>query len=149
MRNSKQQIWKYMPACDILFRVTNCEGGSKKAATNLAAVFVILVILWHFTNFVTQSSTPQIGRQVHLYWANKNRRKASFNWAAKGLFFLRGGGGFTDSGYHKTLSPTIAWDRISGDTETQTHSENIVPFWKTFVTKRMSTIFKWGLYGNF
>ena len=23
---------------------------------------------------------------------NKNRRKAIFNWAAKGLFFLRGGG---------------------------------------------------------
>ena len=39
---------------------------------------------------------------------NKNRRKAIFNWAAKGLFFLRGGGGYTHSGYHKTLSPTIA-----------------------------------------
>ena len=39
---------------------------------------------------------------------NKNRRKAIFNWAAKGLFFLRGGDGYTHSGYHKTLSPTIA-----------------------------------------
>ena len=37
---------------------------------------------------------------------NKNRRKAIFNWAAKGLFFLKGGGGYTHSGYHKTLSAT-------------------------------------------
>ena len=39
---------------------------------------------------------------------NKNRRKAIFNWAAKGLFLLKGGGGYTLSGYYKTLSPTIA-----------------------------------------
>ena len=38
---------------------------------------------------------------------DKNRRKAIFNWAAKGLFFLRGGGGYTHSGYHKTLSATM------------------------------------------
>ena len=49
---------------------------------------------------------------------NKNRRKAIFNWAAKGLFFLRGGGGYTHSGYHKTLSATIACDRTSCETET-------------------------------
>ena len=49
---------------------------------------------------------------------NKNRLKAIFNWAAKGLFFLRGGGGYTHSGYHKTLSATIACDRISCETET-------------------------------
>ena len=32
---------------------------------------------------------------MKLAWGtlhNKNRRKAIFNWAAKGLFFLRGGG---------------------------------------------------------
>ena len=49
---------------------------------------------------------------------NKNRRQAIFNWAAKGLFFLKGGGGYTHSGYHKTLSATIACDRISCETET-------------------------------
>ena len=49
---------------------------------------------------------------------NKNRRKAIFNWAAKGLFFLKGGGGYTHSGYHKTLSATIAYDRTSCETET-------------------------------
>ena len=49
---------------------------------------------------------------------NKNRRKAIFNWAAKGLFFLKGGGGYTHSGYHKTLSATIARDRTSCETET-------------------------------
>ena len=49
---------------------------------------------------------------------NKNRRKAIFNWAAKGLFVLRGGGGYTHSGYHKTLSATIACNRISWETET-------------------------------
>ena len=27
--------------------------------------------------------------------------------------------------------------------------QNIVPFWKTFVTQKKSTIFKWGLYNNF
>ena len=49
---------------------------------------------------------------------NKNRQKAIFNWAAKGLFFLKGGGGYTHSGYHKTLSATIACNRISCETET-------------------------------
>ena len=49
---------------------------------------------------------------------NKNRRKAIFHWAAKGLCFLKGGGGYTHSGYHKTLSATIACDRISCETET-------------------------------
>ena len=34
--------------------------------------------------------------------------KGDFNWAATGRFFLRGGGSCTHSGYHKTLSPTIA-----------------------------------------
>ena len=48
---------------------------------------------------------------------NKNRRKAIFNWAAKGLFFLKGGGGYTHSGYHKTLSATIACDRSSCETD--------------------------------
>ena len=50
-------------------------------------------------------------------YVDKNRRKAIFNWAAKGLFFLKGGGGYTHSDYHKTLSPTIAWDTISCETE--------------------------------
>ena len=27
--------------------------------------------------------------------------------------------------------------------------QKIVPFWKTFVPNKMSTIFKWGLYNNF
>ena len=49
---------------------------------------------------------------------NKNRRKAIFNWAAKGLFFLKGGGGYTHSGYHKTLSATIACDRTPCEAET-------------------------------
>ena len=35
-----------------------------------------------------------------------------------GLFFLKGGGGYTHSGYHKTLSATIACDRTSCETET-------------------------------
>ena len=48
---------------------------------------------------------------------NKNRRKAIFNWAAKGLFFLKGGGGYTHSGYHKILSATIACDRTSCETD--------------------------------
>ena len=49
--------------------------------------------------------------------SNKNRRKAIFNWAAKGLFFLKGGGGYTHSGYHKILSATIACDRTSCETD--------------------------------
>ena len=48
---------------------------------------------------------------------NKNRRKTIFNWAAKGLFFLKEGGGYTHSGYHKTLSATIACDRTSCETD--------------------------------
>ena len=67
---------------------------------------------------------PRFSRVAWLGFAcsnakkNKNRRKAIFNWAAKGLFFLRGGGGYTHSGYHKTLSATIACDRTSCETET-------------------------------
>ena len=37
------------------------------------------------------------GKQEVVNSLNKNRRKAIFNWAAKGLFFLRGGGGYTDT----------------------------------------------------
>ena len=59
---------------------------------------------------LAQAKIPDFGK-------NKNRRKAIFNWAAKGLFFLRGGGGYTHSGYYKTLSPTIACGRISCETE--------------------------------
>ena len=44
--------------------------------------------------------------------------KGEFNWAAKGPFFPRGGGGYTHSGHHKTLSATIACNRISCETET-------------------------------
>ena len=60
----------------------------------------------------------QEGAKGDDFIQNKNRRKAIFNWAAKGLFFLKGGGGYTHSGYHKTLSATIACDRTSYETET-------------------------------
>ena len=56
-------------------------------------------------------------RSVSILVVNKNRRKAIFKWAAKGLFFLKGGGGYTHSGYHKTLSATIACDRTSCETD--------------------------------
>ena len=57
-----------------------------------------------------------------------------FNWAAKGRFFLRGGGGCMHSIYHKTLSPTITWHKISCESETIIV---IVPFWKTFVKRKI------------
>ena len=63
------------------------------------------------TKLVNKKKKPSV-----IY--TKNRGKAIFNWAAKGLFFLRGGGGYTHSGYHKTLSATIACNRISCETET-------------------------------
>ena len=66
------------------------------------------------------------GKRCHTI-LNKNHQKAIFNWAAKGLFFLRGGGTYTHSGYYKTLSPTIACDRISCETEHKL-IQNIVPF---------------------
>ena len=90
----------------------------------------------HFTRFLWRLSSYLLFRSFNVFikcnkyhltdaWTfplhckvNKNRRKAIFNWAAKGLFFLRGGGGYTHSGYYKTLSPTIAWDRNSCETET-------------------------------
>ena len=55
------------------------------------------------------------GSEPCFLMQHKNRRKAIFNWAAKGLFFLRGGCGYTHSGYHKTLSATIACDRTSSE----------------------------------
>ena len=63
-------------------------------------------------------STKKLLRRRREKIRNKNRRKAIFNWAAKGLFLLRGGGGYTHSGYHKTLSATIACDRTSCETGT-------------------------------
>ena len=54
-----------------------------------------------------------MSNKVDSSW-NKNRQKAIFNWAAKGLFFLSaggcwgGGGCYRHSGYYKTLSLTIA-----------------------------------------
>ena len=52
-----------------------------------------------------------------------NRARLEINHSsAHWLFFLRGGGGYTHSGYHKTLSATIACDRTS--CETETHSEH-------------------------
>ena len=41
--------------------------------------------------FITGNSNPAfvpLAAQAHVI-SNKNRRKAIFNWAAKGLFFLR------------------------------------------------------------
>ena len=79
---------------------------------------------------------------------NKSRRKAIFNWAAKGLFFLRGGGGYTNSA---TIKPCRRPLHATESDVRLKHKliQNIVPFWKTFVTKKKSTIFKWGLYNNF
>ena len=61
---------------------------------------------------------------------NKSRRKAIFNWAAKGLFFLRGGSGCTHSGYYKTLSPTETDHCMRQDLMRlkQKLIQNIVPF---------------------
>ena len=66
--------------------------------------------------------------------------KGDYHWAAN---FPGEGGGCTPD-----LSPTTAWRSISCETWTVAHL-NIVPFWKTFVTRKMSTIFKSGLYSTF
>ena len=47
---------------------------------------------------------------------NKNRRKAIFNWAAKGLFFLRGGAAITDT--LATINPCRRPLRETCETET-------------------------------
>ena len=62
--------------------------------------------------------------------------KGDFHWATK---FPGGEGGCTHSGHQACRWPlrNIA-----------SHL-NIVPFWETFVTKKMSTIFKSGLYSTF
>ena len=44
--------------------------------------------------------------------SNKNRRKAIFNWAAKGLFFLRGGGGYTYSKRMGTTGENLNLDTV-------------------------------------
>ena len=89
---------------------------------------------------------------IELYLSNvsnKNRRKAIFNWAAKGLFLFWGEGAAIHP--QPTIKPCRRPLR-----ETESHVrlkhkliQNIVPFWKTFVTKKKSTIFKWGLNNNF
>ena len=75
-------------------------------------IYGIDVRVLRFSHFVSL-----LGWDVKDIYKDKNRRKAIFNWAAKGLFFLKGGGGYTHSGYHKTLSATIACDRTSCETD--------------------------------
>ena len=65
--------------------------------------------------------------------------KGDFNWAATGRFFLRGGGIAVHT--QATIKPCR---RPLRDKESYVRVKN-VPFWKTFVTKKMSTIFKLGL----
>ena len=62
--------------------------------------------------------------------------KGDFHWATK---FPGGEGGCTHSGHQACRWPLR---------NTASHL-NIVPFWETFVTKKMSTIFKSGLYSTF
>ena len=52
-------------------------------------------------------------RSVSILVVNKNRRKAIFKWAAKGLFFLKGGGGYTHSHTHRTSCETDPFERLS------------------------------------
>ena len=76
-------------------------------------IYGIDVRVLRFSHFVSL-----LGWDVKDIYKDKNRRKAIFNWAAKGLFFLKGGAAIHTSGYYKTLSPTIACDRILCETET-------------------------------
>ena len=62
--------------------------------------------------------------------------KGDFHWATK---FPGGEGGCTHSGHQACRWPLR---------NTASHL-NIVPLWETFVTKKMSTIFKSGLYSTF
>ena len=71
----------------------------------------ITISNWSFSSSVIYSALSPV---LEL-WINKNRRKAIFNWQ---------GGLYTHSGHHKTLLLTIAWNRISCETETKTHSEH-------------------------
>ena len=69
----------------------------------------IMGLLWRRIPSATSHNREQLlsGLEIKKYkYVCQN--KAIFNWAAKGLFFLRGRGGYTHSGYYKTLSPTIA-----------------------------------------
>ena len=90
--------------CELLFFYEN---------RHASLVPTLLKTINHFPHF---PSLPGLNNTKTCN--NKNRRKAIFNWAAKGLLFLRGGGGYTHSGYNKTLSATIACNRISCETET-------------------------------
>ena len=68
--------------------------------------------------------------------------KSVFNWAAKGDFsWVRCG--CTRSGHRRTLSLTIAWHSIS--CKWFKHCT----LWKTIAARKMSTIFKSGLYSNY
>ena len=82
---------------------------------------------------------------------NKNRRKTIFNRAAKGQFFSGGRGRlYTLRLAQATIKPCRPLHATESHVRLK-HKliQNIVPFWKTFVTKKNSTIFKWGLYNNF
>ena len=83
---------------------------------------------------------PKVWIKSTRRWVKQQSPKSYFNWSAKGRFFLWGGGGCIHSGCHKTLSPTIAW-HVEPHVKAKLTHLNIVTFWKTFVTRKMSTIF--------
>ena len=91
------------------------KGDKGEKGENVKASQASVVPQTNWKQCVWKSETETDNGKIKV---NKNRLKAIFNWAAKGLFFLRGGGGYTHSGYHKTSSATIACNRISCETET-------------------------------
>ena len=74
---------------------------------------------------------------------NKESPKGEFNWAVKGR---------TGAAVHTQATITPCGGTLR-DIESRVREDklilNIIPFWKTFLTRKMSTIFKSGMYSNF
>ena len=101
----------------------------------------LLKCTWNFFSHVLANSDR------HCCEENKNCPKAILTGLPRGHCLLRGGVGCTHSGHHITLSPTIAWHRIS--CESGTNSFEHCTLLEDFRNKKVEYHFKSGLYSNF
>ena len=92
--------------------------GSKARFCELEKEMIVEKRIWENQGFIENLTLKTTGRKVLQL-----SRITPTGWTVicglpRGDFFWGEGGGCTHSGYHKTLSPTIEWHRISCESET-------------------------------
>ena len=96
----------------------------------------------------SEKLTRSADSSVSIHYLTRIAERRFLTWLQRDYFFWREGAAIytqaTITPCRQPLDATEPHVRLK-------HKliQNIVPFWKTFVTKKKSTIFEWGLYNNF